>query len=294
MPPVSFQRALRWTPLLGLAACGTVDTPAPVPGELGRAEFHLEGEALHGPDTVMAGATVVSLSVAESGLDQVALVQLGPDHTAAEFLSATEVHLPPFWATFAGGPNQAVPGRPAEATVALTPGSWLVMAFDIGPGGFPRVRPRATRPLTVVPSPRPAPPPETVYWIRMFDYGFLISGPIVAGTHAVVVSNLAPQRHEAILVRLGQDRRADEMAEYLLARRRGDPWSGPVPGEVVAAVGALSQSQRNYTTITVRPGVHALICLLAADADGRPHSAHGHLHTFDVVTADELLRQPPQ
>lgn len=271
-----------------MAGCGVIDRTESEAGPLPTAVYRLAGGSLHGPDTLPAGPTVVSLEVQDGVLDQVALVRLEEGHSIAEFLTGAEVAYPPLWAHFAGGPNAALPDSPTQSAVTLTPGQWLALAFDTGPDGFPRVRHQASRPLTVVETRASATAPVTSYSLQLFDYGFLMSGPLIPGTHAIDVVNMAPQRHEVILVRLHDGQGAGDMAAWLLARRRGEA-IGEAPGDLVGGVAALSQDERNAWTVTVTPGTYALLCLLADDGDGRSHLAHGHVQTLVVVESVEEL-----
>lgn len=276
--------------LLALAGCGSVDrveSGAPLP----ETTYRLEAGALLGPDTLGSGPTRVRLEVDAGPLDQVTLVRLEDGHTVEEFLQVLDVAHPAFWGHFAGGPGLAMPGRPAEGVVFLTPGQWLALAFDTGPGGFPRVRHQASRPLVVVPGPE-ASPPSAPYRLNMYDFGFLISGPLLPGENTIEVHNLAPQRHEAILARLEEGQSAAELANWLLARRRGEPVGEP-PGELLSGVAAMSQDQMVLWTVTVRPGRHVIFCLLAEDADGRSHLEHGHLQEFEVAESVDALAPSP-
>lgn len=271
-----------------LSSCGEVARTEGASADLPTAAYTLTAGTLLGPDTLPAGATLVSLEVSDGILDQVALVRLEEGHSVAEFLSGTEVAYPPFWAHFAGGPNAALPGAPTQTVVTLTPGQWLALAFDTGPEGFPRVRHQASRPLTVVANRAAATAPVTSYSLHLFDYGFIISGPLIAGTHTLNVMNMAPQRHEVVLARLADGAGAGDMAAWLLARRRGEV-VGAAPGTLVGGVAALGQNERNAWTVTVTPGTYALLCLLADDGDGRAHLAHGHVQTVVVVESVEEL-----
>ncbi|MFN2325304.1 MAG: hypothetical protein ABR551_05420 [Gemmatimonadales bacterium] len=271
-----------------LPGCGVIDRAGTEADAPPTASYTLTGGALHGPDTLPAGPTMVTLEVEDGVLDQVALIRLEEGHSIPEFLTGAEVAYPPVWAHFAGGPNAALPGAPTGSVVMLSPGQWLALAFDIGPDGFPRVRHQASRPLTVVGNRAPADPPVTSYALQLFDYGFRLSGPLIAGTHVLDVLNMAPQRHEVILARLRDGQGADDMATWLVARRRGEA-VGEAPGELVGGVAALTQNERNAWTVTVTPGTYALLCLLADDGDGRPHLFHGHLQTIVVAETVEQL-----
>jgi len=171
----------------------------------------------------------------------------------------------------------------------LAPGDWLALAFDTGPDGFPRVRHQLSRPFTVVAANGGPRLPTPQVQLGLFDYGFLLSAPLVAGTSIIEVTNLAPQRHEVLLVELPAGASADAMAAWLLARRRGESVGTP-PGRVVSGVAALTQSERNFWTVTLPVGNYAFLCLLADDGSGRPHLEHGHLQRFEVVEASELIR----
>ena len=269
-----------------LLGCGGNDA-APV--EFPIARFAIAGGTLSGPDTLEAGVTTVHLEVADGSLDHVSLVRLEEGHTVAEFLAATEVAYPPFWAYFSGGPNGVTSGGEGEVMMELATGDWLALAFDIGPEGFPRVRHQLSKPFTVVAKPRGAALPEAQVQLALFDYGFLLSAPLVAGTSVIEVANLSPQRHEVILVELPAGENADAMAAWLLARRGGEPVGTP-SGRVVGGVAALTQSQRNFWTVTLPAGNYAFLCLLADDGSGKPHLEHGHLQRFEVLEAADLIR----
>lgn len=278
--------------LLALAGCGQVEQPAlePQPGDPPVATFTATGGGFSGPDTVAAGAVRVRLEAPDGGLEHLSLVRLEEGHTVAEFLTAVEVHYPPYWARFLGGPNAPRPGTPAEAVVALAPGNYAAVSMVLGAEGLPRVRRGMVRPLTVVDSgPGVALPTHTTL-LQLYDYGFHLAAPLLPLSQVVKVENLSPQRHEVVLVRLAPDRTPQEMADYLLDLAAGRP-VGVAPGDLVGGVAPLSQGQSALWTVSLSLGSYALLCLLADDGDGRPHTQHGHMMQVNVVTPDQLI--PP-
>jgi hypothetical protein len=157
------------------------------------------------PSSLPAGPTTFRLVNHGRELHHLMLVRLPAGRSAADFVAALKAGgPPPTWAAEAGGPNAVAPGDTSlAATVPLQAGRYAAICIVPGPDGVPHVMKGMSRDLLVTPAATavalPAAPDDT---IQLFDYGFLASRPLAAGTHRVLVRNVGKQAHELEIARL--------------------------------------------------------------------------------------------
>jgi hypothetical protein len=118
--------------------------------------------------------------------------------------------------------------------------------------------------------------PETDVTIRLKDYDFESSQPLVAGKQRIMVENAGPQVHEIVMVKLAPGKTVQDFASWT------ETMKGPPPAMPVAGVGALENGMRASFTADLTAGDYGLICFIPDAKDGKLHLAHGMMKTVKV------------
>lgn len=207
------------------------------------------------------------------------LMRLSDGKTAADLSAALRQEGPlPSWATLAGGPNGAAPGATAQATVALAPGSYILMCVMPTADGTPHMAKGMVAPLTVTPRTTAAvAEPTADVKLSLSDYAFDVPGPLTVGTHTLRVDNNGTQPHEAFLVRLAPGKSATDLLAWY------DKMQGPPSGESFGGITPIEVGGHAYFTDDFTAGHYALFCFVPDAKDGKPHIAHGMIKEFTVT-----------
>ena len=234
--------------------------------------------AFQAMDTIKAGLTTIRLETnAGPELHQVGLIRLDSGKTPAD-LFATMKTSPalPAWAKEIAGVNPPAPGKVAEATLNLEPGSYLLVCFVPSADGVPHIAKGMSRPLTVTGADVAAAQLPADVELKLNDYGFGLSTPLTSGAHVIRVVNTAPQTHEVVLVRLAPGKTAADVASWI------EKQQGPPPGEPLGGVAGLGVGQTATFPVTLTPGDYAMLCFIPDAKDGKPHVAHGMMQNIKV------------
>ena len=234
--------------------------------------------AFQAMDTIKAGLTTIRLETNPGPeLHQVGLIRLDSGKTAADlFETMKSAPALPKWASEIAGVNPPAPGKVAEATVNLQPGSYLLVCFVPSADGVPHVMKGMSRPLTVSGATVAATELDADVEMKLVDYGFGLSAPLTAGQHVIRVVNDAQQTHEIVLVRLAPGKTAADVAAWV------EKQQGPPPGEPMGGVAGLGVGQSASFPVTLTPGEYAFLCFLPDTKDGKPHVAHGMMQQIKV------------
>ncbi|HEX8848203.1 MAG TPA: hypothetical protein VF761_01590 [Gemmatimonadaceae bacterium] len=234
--------------------------------------------AFQAMDTIKAGLTTIRLETnAGPELHQVGLIRLDSAKTPAD-LFATMKTSPalPKWAVEIAGVNPPAPGRVAEATLNLEPGSYLLVCFVPSADGVPHIAKGMSRPLTVTGTAVAAAQLPADVELKLTDYSFGLSTPLTSGAHVIRVVNTAPQTHEVVLVRLAPGKTAADVASWI------EKQQGPPPGEPLGGVSGLGVGRTATFPVTLTPGDYAMLCFIPDAKDGKPHVAHGMMQNIKV------------
>jgi hypothetical protein len=228
---------------------------------------------------VHAGLTTITLVNAGKELHQIQLVRLTEGKTAADLGLALNADGPlPAWVVLAGGPNGALPGSQANATLILEPGQYAMYCRIPSPDGVPHRVKGMILGMDVLPATgAPAALPTGDIQMGLFDYGFSMSQPPAAGVHTVVVTNQASQPHEVVVVRLAPGATMEPWKDWLTGGMKGPPPGAPFAGTTDIAPGQVQDFSVEFT-----PGTYGLICFVRDASDGKPHVFHGMSTTFTV------------
>ena len=270
------------------AACGDAATPTPVPTatpvpQINQVSFTAVDYGFSGPESIPAGMTTFNLANEGQELHHLQLISLPEGMTPLDLLAAFEEAgpeaPPPPGVEAAGGVGVLGPGVSGSSTMNLKEGNYVLLCFVEDPQGVPHLALGMAAPLTVTAATGPlAAEPAATVAIDLFDFGFDLSGPIPAGTQTFEVTNLGPQDHEAILVRL----EPGATAQDFLAAFEPDAPPGPPPGLPLGGFQAVANGGRGFFTADFTPGNYALLCGIPDEATGAPHFALGMLEEFTV------------
>lgn len=230
------------------------------------------------PARLPAGITVVRIVNQGREMHQVAFVRLTGGKTAADLAaSMKQPGPPPAWAISAGGPNAAVPGASAEATLSLEPGNYVLLCEIPSSDQVPHMMKGMVSPLLVTAeSNGVSSEPQSDVTVLLSDYTFSLSAPITSGAHTIRVENHGAQDHETVLIRLAPGKTAHDMLAWV------DKQVGPPPGVPLGGNTGIAAGAHTFFTSDFTPGRYALMCFLPDTRDGKPHVVHGMVKEFTV------------
>jgi uncharacterized cupredoxin-like copper-binding protein len=263
--------------LAGLAWAVACARPAPRAAGPSVVTITASDYAFGVPDTISAGLTTFRLINRGKELHHASLVRLGDGKRVADFQAALEAAMknhtpPPAWMGFAGGPNAVTPGDTATATQTLEPGSYVFVCWIPSADAVPHVMKGMLHSIVVSAAATPSgPEPVADLSIKLTDYDFQLSRPLVAGTRVVRVENAGAQGHEIVITALS----AGKTLQDFIAWEQGGE-KGPLPtGRWLGGVGTLDAGGHAQFTTTFAPGSYLLLCFWPDAKDGKPHVVHG-------------------
>jgi hypothetical protein len=237
--------------------------------------------AFEAPDRIPAGTITLRLVNAGYELHHLWLVKLTSGKTARDFMKAMEgwsdAAVMPSWAIDVGGPNDAGPAVPAEATMTLEPATYMMICYVPSPDGKLHVMKGMVRPLVVTAAgaTKPAEPKADIV-LTLTDYGFDAKPALTAGKHTIRVENAAQQSHEVAIARLERGTMEQALEWYNAG--------GVGPGPVTALGGGagIAKGRRLFLDVDFTPGEYLFLCFIPDAKDGKPHSEHGMLKQVSV------------
>jgi len=235
--------------------------------------------AFQAPDTVEAGPVTIRMINDGNQLHHVWLVRMDGGHSFEDTFAAFQATgTLPAWTKEFGGPNTPRPaGGESNATVVLEPGNYIMACLIPGPDGVPHLMKGMVRPLTVLPSARPAATPKADVVVTLEDFVFSFSRTPRPGRQVIEIRNAGRQSHEMVLVRLAPGKTVQDVLatiEHPEAEQAGVPVGGVTPMSVGAA---------NWISVDLEAGRYALICFIPdVTGDRKPHFMHGMTKEFEV------------
>lgn len=264
---------------LAAAATGTVRPAQQV------VTIHARDYSFEAPKTVKASGPITFRLVNDGKeLHHATIVKIAKGKTMKDVAEALKKQgPPPTWMTDVGGPNPALPGGTAEATLNLEPGTYALLCFINSPGNpMPHMAKGMVGSITVEadgagPTQAGAAPAGDIT-IRTSDYKFAISKPIAAGKHLITVVNDAEQSHEVVIGQLNPGKTAADLANWV----DKEMMKGPPPGTPVGGIAALAKGRSGSFPIDLKPGNYAIVCFVPDSKDGKAHVAHGMQQVITV------------
>lgn len=233
------------------------------------------------PKTVKSGVTTFRLVNEGKELHHLTIIRLDKGKTMADLAAAMKKPGPlPAWTTDVGGPNPALPGGSAEATLSLDAGHYVIVCFVPSPGEtVPHVMKGMMGEFTVVPEKSGGSEPVADATINMSDYTFTIDKPLAVGHHVLKVTNDAVQAHELVLVELAPGKTIADLGNWV----EKSLMKGPPPGKPVGGMAVLGKGRSGTFPIDLKPGKYGMICFLPDAKDGKTHFEHGMTKEFTVA-----------
>ncbi|MFO7587504.1 MAG: hypothetical protein R6X22_05470 [Gemmatimonadota bacterium] len=278
-------------------------------------EIVARGLKFEAPDTISSGWTTVRFRN-ESGMTHFALFdamppgygidehqeQLAPAfQKGMDLLNAGDVDAAmtafgeiPEWfgqVVFAGGPGLLAPGRTAETTVFLEPGTYVVECYVKTDGIFHSYSPDPStygmvHELTVTSDVTDAPEPEADIRLTIStERGIEVQGEPTAGDHVVAVhfESQGPHEnmiwHDVNLARLAGDTDLEALAAWMDATSPGG-LETPAPVVFVGGTNEMPAGSTAYVHVALEPGRYAWIAEVP-----RPDEK-GMLKVFEVPAAE--------
>ncbi len=257
-----------------IAACAPAGADGPAAPAV--VEVTATDYAYRAPDTVHSGLVTIRLRNDGREIHHGQLVRLDSGRTVGDLL-ALHGHAFPGWVRSVGGPGVAAPGDSTDVTLVLGPGRYALICFIPSPDGVLHVAKGMLHQLEVLPGDLPATPARADLVMVLDDYRFELSGALRAGRQTLEVTNVAPQPHEVVLVKLEPGRTAGEFLEWFFSGAQG-----PTRGRWIGGVVGLDRGERNWLPLTLERGTYALLCFLPDAGDGRMHLEHGMLREIVV------------
>jgi uncharacterized cupredoxin-like copper-binding protein len=241
---------------------------------------HAKDFAFTAPKTIKSGTSTWRLVNDGKELHHLSVIRLDKGKTAKDFMAfMKKPNGPPTWMTEVGGPNPAVPGGTAEATITLEPGDYLIVCFIPSPGNpMPHAMKGMIGELKVLPEKSDATAPVADATIRLSDYKFAISKPLTAGHHVLNVVNDAEQPHELVLIEMAPGKTIADFGEWA---EKG-MMKGPPPGKPVGGMAGLAKGRSGSFPVDLKAGNFGMICFVPDAKDGKSHVLHGMTQQFAV------------
>ncbi|HUR69116.1 MAG TPA: hypothetical protein VM370_07700 [Candidatus Thermoplasmatota archaeon] len=176
-----------------------------------------------------------------------------------------------------GGP-QAGPGGSTTAMLNLPAGDYVVVCFVPGMNGLPHAMSGMVAPFHVGNATSTLAEPAADLTIDLKDYNFTWSATPTKGNHTVRVNNLGPHHHEAVLVKLTGDKKAQDFIAAF-----DENATGPPPLAVLSGIAPMDVHQHGYFTVDLTPGNWALICFESDSDESPPHFVVGMIQDFTIA-----------
>ena len=242
---------------------------------------HAKDYSFAAPKSVKSGITTFRLVNDGKEMHHLQLIKLDKGKTMADLAAELKKNgPPPAWMTEVGGPNPAIPGATVEATLALEPGSYVMVCFVPSPGSpTPHVMKGMMSEFTVTPGASSATEGAADATVHLNDYTFTVDKPLSAGHRVLKVVNDAKQDHELILVELAPGKTAADVGNWV----EKEMMKGPPPGKPIGGMAAIADGRTGTFPVDLKPGKYGLICFVPDGKDGKSHFMHGMAKEITVA-----------
>ncbi|MDQ6888074.1 MAG: hypothetical protein M3068_12415 [Gemmatimonadota bacterium] len=221
------------------------------------------------PATARAGLTTFRLRSPHGG-HELRVIRLDSSHTVTDLVNALRAKTPTPWATELGGPAFPRVGGTANATMVLEPGRYALLCEVHDKDGFRHYQKGMFTQLSVgrgrrVPGRLPSPDIQ----VKMVEYAYHFSAPVIAGRHILRVTNAGSVYHEFKIVRVLPGFTAAQALAW-------KPGSGtPRPDVDFATLSSVGPGVSVLTTIDFPAGDYLIVCV--------PQIEHGMMQTLRVA-----------
>jgi hypothetical protein len=233
------------------------------------------------PAEVASGPTRLTLTNKGHELHHAQLVRLEEGRTLKDLATLQPGAPPPSWMVPVGGPGAVEPGQSTSVVQPLVPGEYALFCWIPSPSDHKaHVEKGMVAGFKVVQAKRVAAIPRADITVRMVDFGYAPSAPLIAGKRVIKVVNDGPQLHELVLFRLAPGKTLSDFAKW----NPDTATEGP-PGNFIGGTVAMAPGGESLVETTVEAGQYVLVCYIPDAKDGKAHIAHGMLMPLTVAPA---------
>jgi len=166
----------------------------------------------------------------------------------------------------------------ASATLDLRPGRYVLVAYEVAPGGRPRGDKFIWREVSVIAGAvlipaRFAVPDVTM---RLKDGRIEVSGVVHTGQRIVQVENAGTRPHDLLIGRLKPGKTMDDV------RRWDSDRADPAPFVYVGGLTPMSSGVTAQTKLVLQTGVHVVLCTMRNGRERERDYQRGVLASFKV------------
>jgi hypothetical protein len=159
-----------------------------------------------------------------------------------------------------GGVGFTSPGRTAETTIELVPGSYVMECYMVSADGKLHSREGMLRPLVVTGDDSGGSPPEADVELTLSNYQIASAGELTPGEHTVSVL-VAEQPegllgHDVHLARLDEDTALEDVVAWM---DWADGLQPPAPARFLGGAEQVPAGRTSYLTVELEPGRYAWI-----------------------------------
>lgn len=229
------------------------------------------------PSVIPAGLTTFELRNRGKQTHHMSVARLDSGRTMAEAVAEMIKlghNVRPTWMDAVGGPNAAMPGGSANATLVLVPGSYFAYCEVPGPDPARHYMKGMVKAFSVTAPSQGGTLPKADISVDLVDFDFVLSHPLMRGPHVVAITNLAKQAHMVAIRRYPVDYPKGSAAGELTEWAR-EPKGAVAPGTALGGVTEISPGDTVMIRQNFDPGMYLFICFSADATDGKPHFAHG-------------------
>jgi hypothetical protein len=231
------------------------------------------------PKEVAAGPTRLELVNQGHELHHAQLIRLEQGRTLADLTTLDPGAPPPAWVVPVGGPGAVGPGDSSSVIQTLTPGQYVLMCWipSLSDHKEHRMKGMVAGFRVTAGTGAQAKLPKPDVTVRMLDFGYAPSAPLVAGKRNIRVVNDGPQLHEMVLAMLPAGKTAADLLAW-----NPETATEPPPARYLGGTVALPPGGEAIVEATLEAGNYVLICYIPDAKDGKPHFAHGMVLPFTV------------
>lgn len=182
--------------------------------------------------------------------------------TREEMMGALGAALPEWFGAVeaGGGPGLTAPGRTAQTTVQLEPGTYVMECYVRTPDGTYHGMLGMVRPITVIDAMAGASAPEADLDMTLSNYEITTDGAVTPGTHTVRVQVMERPEgllgHDVHLARLQGDVTVEEVAAWM---DWVDAFRDPPPATFLGGAEQVPAGHTSYFTVQLEPGRYAWV-----------------------------------
>ena len=179
----------------------------------------------------------------------------------------------PPWIQAMGGPESVISGATSSASMVLEPGRYVIVCVVASPSSHRRhFMDGMIRELAVVSPGRswfrtPLPPAEVT--LRLNEWNYEVSAPILPGRRTIRVVNVGKREHQVAFVRLLPGKTAAEAMRWV------ESPAGLPPFEVAGGTTGLSPTESVNVEVDFVPGEYLLLCNLYDPLGRKSHLQMG-------------------